>query len=77
MGEPDIIRQALEAIQGDDLDAARTALLAALTEHPERIDLVHSLSIIELQSGRPEQALDLVERARQSCASATGPATPR
>ena len=62
MGEPDIIRHALEAIQGDDLDAARTALVAALTEHPERIDLVHSLSIIELQSGRPEQALDLVEK---------------
>ncbi|MEC9389805.1 MAG: tetratricopeptide repeat protein [Myxococcota bacterium] len=73
MGEPDIIRQALEAIQGDDLDAARTALLAALTEHPERIDLVHSLSIIELQSGRPEQALDLVEKGAAVLKERNGP----
>ena len=73
MGEPDIIRQALEAIQGDDLDAARTALLAALTEHPERIDLVHSLSIIELQSGRPEQALDLVEKGAAVLRERNGP----
>ena len=73
MSEPDIITQALEAIQGDDLDAARTALLAALTEHPDRMDLVHSLSIIELQSGRPEQALELVEKAVAVLKERNGP----
>ena len=63
MAEPEIIQTALNAVQGDDLDAARDALFAALTEYPERIDLVHTLSIIELQSGRPDHALDLAEKA--------------
>jgi tetratricopeptide (TPR) repeat protein len=63
MAEPDLIQKALSAVQGDDLDAAREALFAALTEHPERIDLVHTLAIIELQSGRPDHALDLAEKA--------------
>ncbi len=63
MAEPDIIKRALEAVQGDDLEAAREALFSALAEHPDRIDLVHTLSVIELQSGRPEQALDLAEKA--------------
>jgi Tfp pilus assembly protein PilF len=46
VAEPDLIQKALSAVQGDDLDAAREALFAALTEHPERIDLVHTLAII-------------------------------
>ena len=63
MNEPDVVKKALEAVRGDDLNAAREALMAALTEHPERLDLVHTLSIIELQSGRPDHALDLTQKA--------------
>ena len=73
MAEPEIIQTALNAVQGDDLDAARDALFAALTEYPERIDLVHTLSIIELQSGRPDHALDLAEKATAVLMERKGP----
>jgi tetratricopeptide (TPR) repeat protein len=63
VAETEIIKKALLAVQGDDLDAARDALFAALTDHPDRLDLVHTLAIIELQSGRPDHALDLAEKA--------------
>ncbi len=63
MAESEVIKKALLAVQGDDLDAARDALFAALTDHPDRLDLVHTLAIIELQSGRPDHALDLAEKA--------------
>ena len=63
MSEPEVIRSALEAVQGDDPDKAREALMAALTEHPDRLDLVHTLAIMELQNGSPELALDLAEKA--------------
>ena len=73
MAEPEIIQKALDAVQGDDLEAAREALFAALTEHPDRIDLVHTLSIIELQSGRPDHALDLAEKATAVLMERRGP----
>jgi len=63
VSEPEVVKKALESIRGDDLDAARDALMAALTEYPERLDLVHALSIIELQAGRPDHALDLTQKA--------------
>ena len=63
MSEPEVIRNALEAVQGDDPDKAREALMLALTEHPDRLDLVHTLAVIELQNGSPELALDLSEKA--------------
>jgi tetratricopeptide (TPR) repeat protein len=63
VAETEVIKKALLAVQGDDLDAARDALFAALTDHPDRLDLVHTLAIIELQSGRPDHALDLAEKA--------------
>lgn len=63
MAESEIIKKALMAVQGDDLDAARDALFAALVDHPDRLDLVHTLAIIELQSGRPDHALDMAEKA--------------
>jgi tetratricopeptide (TPR) repeat protein len=73
VAEPEIIQKALDAVQGDDLDAAREALFAALTEYPERIDMVHTLSIIELQSGRPDHALDLAEKAAAVLMERRGP----
>ena len=63
MSEPDVVKKALDAVRSNDLDSAREALMQALTEYPERLDLVHTLSIIELQSGRPDHALDLTEKA--------------
>ena len=67
MSEPEVIQKALEAVRGDDPDEAREALMLALTDHPERLDLVHTLSIIELQNGDPEVALDLAEKAAAVC----------
>ena len=63
MSEPEVIQKALTAVQGDDPEAAREALMLALTEHPERLDLVHTLAIIELQNGDPVMALELAEKA--------------
>ncbi len=63
MSEPEVVKRALEAVRGEDLEAARSALMEALTEFPERLDLVHTLSIIELQVGRPDHALDLTQKA--------------
>ena len=63
MSEPEVIQKALTAVQGDDPDVAREALMLALTEHPDRLDLVHTLAIIELQNGDPVMALDLAEKA--------------
>ena len=63
MSEPEVIQKALEAVRGDDPDEAREALMLALTEHPDRLDLVHTLSIIELQNGDPEMALELAQKA--------------
>ena len=63
MSEVEVIKNALEAVQGDDPEKAREALMLALTEHPERLDLVHTLAILELQNGSPEMALDVAEKA--------------
>ena len=63
MSEPMVVKKALEAVRGDDLEEARGALMEALTEYPERLDLVHTLAIIELQVGRPDHALDLTQKA--------------
>jgi tetratricopeptide (TPR) repeat protein len=63
VSEPDIIKNALEAVRGDDPELARDALMLALAEHPERLDLVHTLAIMELQNGSPELALDLAQKA--------------
>lgn len=63
MSEPVVIKKALEAVRGDDLEEARSALMEALTEYPERLDLVHTLAIIELQVGRPDHALELTQKA--------------
>ena len=63
MSEPEVIQNALEAVRGDDPEKARDALMFALTEHPDRLDLVHTLAIMELQNGSPEMALDLAEKA--------------
>ena len=63
MSEPKVVRAALEAVRGDDLEAASAALTAALTEHPDRLDLVHTLSVIALQSGQTERALTLIDGA--------------
>jgi tetratricopeptide (TPR) repeat protein len=63
VSEPDVIKKALEAVRGDDPEQARDALMLALTEHPERLDLVHTLAIMELQNGSPELALDLSQKA--------------
>ena len=73
MSEPQVIKKALEAVRGEDLNEAREALMAALTEFPERLDLVHTLSIIELQSGRPDHALDLTEKAAAVVMERRGP----
>ncbi len=73
MSEPEVIRNALEAVQGDDPDKAREALMLALTDHPERLDLVHTLSVIELQNGSPELALDIAEKAAAVAAERKAP----
>ena len=67
VSEPEVIQKALEAVRGDDPDQAREALMLALTEHPDRLDLVHTLAIIELQNGDPVMALDLAEKAAAVC----------
>ena len=63
MSEPEVVKRALEAVRGEDLEEARSALMEALAAHPERLDLVHTLAIIELQVGRPDHALDLCQKA--------------
>ena len=63
MSEPEVIRNALEAVQGDDPEKAREALMLALADHPDRLDLVHTLAVIELQNGSPEVALEIAEKA--------------
>jgi tetratricopeptide (TPR) repeat protein len=63
LSESNVIENALEAVKSGDPEKAREALMAALTEHPERLDLVHALAVTELQLGRPEFALDLVTKA--------------
>jgi tetratricopeptide (TPR) repeat protein len=68
VSEPELVKAALEAVRGDDLEAARAALVIALTAHPERLDLVHTLAIIELQSGQADHALELMEGALSLCA---------
>jgi tetratricopeptide (TPR) repeat protein len=73
VSEPDVVKAALEAVRGDDLDAARAALIEALTAYPERVELVHSLAIIELQSGRPEHALNLMKNALAVVTERRGP----
>ena len=73
MSDTPIIEKALTAIRGDDPEAAREALLAALSEHPDRLDLVHSLIIMELQVGNANQALELAEQAAQLATERKGP----
>lgn len=73
MSESPIIEKALAAVRGDDPEAAREALLEALREHPDRLDLVHSLIIMELQVGNAAQALELSQQSAQLAQERKGP----
>ena len=73
MSETPVIEKALAAIRGEDPEAAREALLEALSEHPDRLDLVHSLIIMELQVGNAAQALELSQQSAQLAQERKGP----
>jgi len=63
LSDDPLIEKALAEIRGQDPNAAKLALVEALREHPDRIDLVHALAIIQLQLGLPEQTLKLMVEA--------------
>jgi hypothetical protein len=58
-----LIREAMEALNGGDPDTARERLHAALEIDGNRPDLLHALGALELQRGAPGEARPLVERA--------------
>ena len=58
-----LIREAMEALNGGDPDRARDKLHAALEIDGNRPDLLHALGALELQRGAPGEARPLVERA--------------
>jgi tetratricopeptide (TPR) repeat protein len=61
-GEP-LIDAALQAVQQGKPEEARDALIAALREHPDRLDLVHALAVTVLRLGEPARAHQLVVEA--------------
>jgi hypothetical protein len=58
-----LIREAMEALNGGEPDRAREKLHAALEIDGNRPDLLHALGALELQRGAPGEARPLVERA--------------
>ena len=58
-----LVREAMEALNGGEPDAAREKLHAALELDGNRPDLLHALGALELQRGAPGEARPLVERA--------------
>jgi len=61
-GEP-MIDAALAAVKDGSPEEARDALIAALREHPDRLDLVHALGVTVLRLGEPAWAHQLVIEA--------------
>ena len=55
--------RAMDALRRGDADQARSALIEALAEGPDRIDLLHALAITELRLGDPRAALEAISRA--------------
>ena len=74
MSDNPLIEKALEAVREGEPEAAKLALVEALREHPDRIDLVHALAVVQLQMGQPEQALALMTEA---CKLARNRGTPQ
>jgi hypothetical protein len=64
MSSEEKVEQALAALKGEDPEVARAALRAALTDHPERMDLVHALAVTELRLGDPHAALDQARKGK-------------
>jgi hypothetical protein len=58
-----LIREAMEALNGGDPDTAREKLRAAIEIDGKRPDLLHALGALELQRGAPGEARPLVDRA--------------
>ena len=49
--------RAIEALRTDNPEEAAKALLEALREDPERIDLMHALAVTQIRRGHPRDAL--------------------
>ncbi len=61
-GEP-LIDAALEATKQGSPEEARDALIAALREHPDRLDLIHALAVTLLRLGEPARVHQIVVEA--------------
>jgi hypothetical protein len=58
-----LIDAALLAVKQGTPEEGRDALVAALREHPDRLDLVHALTVTLLRLGEPARAKQLVVEA--------------
>lgn len=63
MSTEDLAQKAIVAINQGNPGEARDALRAALSESPERVDLMHALAVTYLQLGEPFDALTVIQDA--------------
>jgi len=61
----DISAKAMQALRGDDPDLASRTLRKLLAEAPDRIDLLHALSVTELRRGNAGEAWQITMHAEQ------------
>ena len=52
-----LAEQAIAALREGDAEKAKTLLLEAVEENPERVDLMHALAVTHLRLGESEAAL--------------------
>ena len=62
--------QAIAALREGDAEKAKTLLLEALEEHPERLDLMHALAVTHLRLGESDQALVVLDGAESAAREA-------
>lgn len=61
----DISAKAMQALRGDDPDLASRTLRRLLAEAPDRLDLLHALSVTELRRSNPAEAWQITMHAQQ------------
>ena len=61
----DISAKAMQALRGDDPDLASRTLRRLLADAPDRLDLLHALSVTELRRSNPAEAWQITMHAQQ------------
>jgi tetratricopeptide (TPR) repeat protein len=64
-GNSEAAERALEALRDGHPEEAAEALLQALREDPERVDLMHALAVTQLRRGFPRDALEITVRGEE------------